>query len=288
MDLYRAVAAGFRLGWRALALDVASSGHDHIPARGPALLASNHIGYLDFCFVALAPPRPRRQVRFLIRHDVFDHRVVGWALRRMDQVPIDVHGDPTRGLDRAAALLDAGEVVGIHPEGTISPSFVPRTGRTGTVRLAQRTGVPIVPVGLWGSQRLLTKWRPRQLTRGVAVEVVYGEPMQVTPDQDPVAATAKLMGRIADAVGDAQRRYPQRPDGDDWWVPAHLGGSAPTPEDAERRLAQQAAQRRRRAEVEGRRRSRTDGRQQPPGDPLGPLGGGDPGRDGTEGARRAS
>ncbi|MTV25217.1 1-acyl-sn-glycerol-3-phosphate acyltransferase [Nitriliruptoraceae bacterium ZYF776] len=249
MDLYTVVAAGFRAGWRTLALDVRSVGHHHIPREGPVVLASNHVGYLDFCFVALAPPRPRRQVRFLIRHDVYDHRVVGAALHRMGQVPVDVHGDPRSGLAAAARLLRDGEVVGIHPEGTISPSFVPRAGRTGAVRLAQATGAPIVPVAVWGSQRLLTKWRPRSLTRGVAVEVHHGEPLAVAPDADPVAATAELMRRIEVQLAAAQAAYPQRPGPppEDWWVPAHLGGSAPTPEEVEVRLEAQAEARRRRA-----------------------------------------
>ena len=219
MDLYDTVALGFRAGWRALALDVASEGHDHIPRRGPAILASNHIGYLDFCFVALTPPTPRRQVRFLIRHDVFDHRLVGWALRGMAQIPLDVHGDPRPGLRQATDTLRRGEVVGVHPEGTISPSFVPRPGRSGATRLAQRTGAPVIPVGLWGSQRLLTKWRPRRLTRGIAVRVVYGAPFHVAEDDDVTEATRALDRRIVEVVGRAQAIYPQRPaGGEDWWV----------------------------------------------------------------------
>lgn len=254
MDPYRPIAALFRLGWRALALDVRSTGHHHIPARGPAILASNHIGYLDFCFVALAPPSPRRRVRFLIRHDVYDNRPVGAALHAMKQVPVEVHGDPSSGMARAEELLRDGEVVGIHPEGTISPSFVPREGRSGAVRLAQATGAPIVPVALWGSQRLLTKWRPRRLTRGVAVGVHYGEPFRPDADADPSEATRQLMRRIDGLLEEAQDAYPQLPDaGEDWWVPAHLGGSAPTVEEVEVRLKEQALERRRLAEERARR-----------------------------------
>jgi 1-acyl-sn-glycerol-3-phosphate acyltransferase len=259
VDLYTVLAAGFRLGWRALDLDVRSVDHELIPRSGPVILASNHVGYLDFCFVALAPPRPRRQVRFMARHDIFEKKVVGWAMRTMKQIPVDVHGDPTRSLEIAEDRLRDGEVVGIHPESTISPSFVPRTGRTGAVRLAQRTGAPIVPVAIWGSQRLLTKWRPERFTRHVAVVVRYGEPF--TPGPDPVEGTADLMERIAELLAKSQASYPQRPSGapgDDWWIPAHLGGSAPTPQEAERKLELQAEQRRLRAEAEGRRRAEAE------------------------------
>jgi 1-acyl-sn-glycerol-3-phosphate acyltransferase len=252
LDPYEPIAALFRLGWRALALDVRSAGHGHIPAAGPAILASNHVGYLDFCFVALAPPRPRRRVRFLIRHDVYEHRAVGAVLHQLRQIPVEVHGDPTSGLAQAEDTLRRGEVVGVHPEGTINPSFVPGEGRTGAARLAQATGAPIVPVAVWGSQRLLTKWRPRQLTRHVPVLVRYGEPFRATPGEDPVAVTAELMRRIGVLLAEAQAVYPERPaPGEGWWLPAHLGGAAPTPEEVEVRLEQQAAERRRRARAEG-------------------------------------
>jgi 1-acyl-sn-glycerol-3-phosphate acyltransferase len=249
VEPYVPLAALFRLGWRGLGLRVRSRGHEHIPADGPAIVASNHVGYLDFNFVALAPPRPRRKVRFLIRHDVYENRAVGEALHRLRQIPVDVHGDPATGLGAAEAALRHGEVVGMFPEGTISPSFVLREGRSGAVRLSQATGAPIIPVALWGSQRLLTKWRPRKLTRGVAVEVHYGAPFLPAPEDDPTAATGELMRRIGDLLAEAQASYPQRPGPppDDWWIPSHLGGSAPTPDEVEVLLKEQAAARRRRA-----------------------------------------
>jgi 1-acyl-sn-glycerol-3-phosphate acyltransferase len=246
VDTYTTIAAGFRLGWRALALDVRTFDHEHIPRHGPAILASNHVGYLDFSFIALAPPEPRRQVRYLARHDIWNNRLVGWAMTTMGQIPVDVHGDPAPALEVAAQRLREGEVIGLHPEGTISPSFVPRRGRTGAVRLARATGAPIVPVAVWGSHRLLTKWRPARLSRHVAVTVRYGAPYHPT-DGSLEEATAELMGRIGALLAESQARYPQRPGpepGDDWWIPAHRGGSAPTPEEAEARIARQVAERR--------------------------------------------
>jgi 1-acyl-sn-glycerol-3-phosphate acyltransferase len=250
VDLYTFTAGLFRTGWRVLGLDVRPRGHEHIPGEGPVILASNHVGYLDFCFVALAPPRGRRQVRFLARHDIFEKRFVGWALRTMGQIPVDVHGDPAPALRAAEGRLRVGEVVGMHPEGTISPSFVPRAGRTGTVRLAQATGARIVPVAVWGSQRLLTKGRPAKLRRNIPVVVRYGE--AYAPDEgDPVAGTRDLMDRITDLLAIAQAEYPQRPEpGDEWWLPAHLGGTAPTLEEAEERIRRQVEERRRRARGE--------------------------------------
>lgn len=250
MDLYTFTAGLFRGAWRVLGLDVRSRGHGNIPSRGPAIIASNHVGYLDFCFVALAAPRPRRQVRFLARHDIFVKRGVGWAMRAMGQIPVDVHGDPAPALLAAEERLRAGEIVGMHPEGTISPSFVVRTGRTGSVRLAQRTGAPIIPVAVWGSQRLLTKGRPTRLHRNVPVVVRYGQPY-LPAEGDPVEATRRLMEHITELLSVAQAEYPERAAaGDEWWLPRHLGGAAPTPEDAEERIRRQVEERRRRTRAQ--------------------------------------
>ena len=164
--LYRFGSALFLGGFRALGVDLRVTGHEHIPSTGPVVLASNHIGYLDFAFVMLGPPAPRREVRFLARDDFFRNPVTGFLLRRLGQIPVDVHGDAMQAAAAAQAVLEDGEVVGLHPEGTISPSFVPRRAKSGVVRLADSVEAPIVPVALWGSQRLLTKGRPARPTRG--------------------------------------------------------------------------------------------------------------------------
>ena len=243
--IYRFGSRLFEAGFRTLAIDLRSVGHEHIPSSGPAILASNHISYVDFAFVMLAPPRPRREVRFLARNEFFEKPVVGMLLRQLGQIPVDVHGDAAAAATAAQEALAAGEIVGVHPEGTISPSFVPRRAKSGTVRLAESLGVPIVPVALWGSQRIITKWRDPRPARGVTVSVRYGAPYE-PEGRTAMARTADLMARIASLLDEAQATYPQRPGPppDDWWIPAHLGGSAPTPEQAEARLTQQMAERR--------------------------------------------
>lgn len=245
IDPYPLGAALFRTALRALGVEVRSFGHHNIPAVGPAVLASNHVGYLDFCFVALAPPRPRRRVRFVARHDLFTHPVAGPLLRSLRQVEADPYGDPHSTVRGAVERLREGEVVGIHPEGTISPSFEPRAGRNGAVRMARGAVAPIVPVAVWGSQRLLTKWRPRNLReRGIVVDVHYGQPYH--PVGEVAAATEELMGRIRTLLEHAWDAYPQQPaPGEQWWVPACRGGAAPTPEEAEERVREQHERRRR-------------------------------------------
>lgn len=259
--LYRFGSSLFLGGFRALGVDLRVHGAEHIPATGPLVLASNHIGYLDFAFVMLGPPAPRREVRFLARDDFFRNPVTGFLLRRLGQIPVDVHGDPMQAAAAAQQVLADGGIVGLHPEGTISPSFVPRRGKSGVVRLADSVGAPIVPVALWGSQRLVTKGRPVRPTRGTVVMVRYGQPFRPTA-RTSVLRTREVMQRISDELARAQASYPQRPGAapDDWWQPAHLGGSAPTPEAAEAAIT---------AQNEARRRARGSGsrpRREAPGD----------------------
>lgn len=243
--LYRATSGLFLGGFRGLGVDLRVSGADHIPATGPVVLASNHISYLDFAFVMLAAPAPRREVRFLAKDDFFHHPVMGFLLRRLGQIPVDVHGDPMQAAAAAQDRLEDGEVIGIHPEGTISPSFVPRRGKSGVVRLADGVEAPIVPVALWGSQRLLTKGHTSHPQRGACVVVRYGEPFRPTA-RTSMLRTQQVMERIRVELARAQASYPQRPGPPphDWWQPAHLGGSAPTPEQADAAIAAQNAARR--------------------------------------------
>lgn len=237
--LYRVGSAAFLAAFKAFDVQLQVRGAENIPASGGAILASNHISYLDFAFVMLANPAPRREVRFLARSEFFRVPVVGQALRALRQIPVDVHGDPLTAAAAAKDALQNGELIGMHPEGTISPAFVLRRGKSGAVRLAEQAGVPLIPVGLWGPQRLLTKGRPFRPRRHVSVLVEYGEPFYPS-GRTGAAKTADLMQRIDALVTSAQNRYPQQPvPGYDWWQPAHLGGTAPTLEEADAMIAAQ-------------------------------------------------
>ena len=230
-------------------------GGDNIPASGPAVLASNHIGYLDFVFSGYAARERGRRVRFLAKKEIFDKRGVGWLMRQMGHVPVDRDGAAKESLAAAKDEIARGEIIGMFPEATISPSFVPRRGKTGTVRLAQETGAPLIPVAIWGTQRILTKWRPKNFRRGIPVVVNVGAPMMASNEEDAQETTDRLMARITDLLAEAQARYAHEPSTDDdrWWLPAHLGGSAPTPEEAERRLSKEQADRAGRREKAAKR-----------------------------------
>jgi len=225
---------------------ISIEGADHVPAQGPGVVATNHVGYLDFTFVGYGV-RPRgRLVRFLAKQEIFDHRVAGPLMRGMKHIPVDRFGRATDALTASVDALRAGELIGMFPEGTISRSFVPAPGKNGTARMAIAAGAPLVPGAVWGSQRILTKDRPRNLQRGVPITVAFGEPVEYRADEDPTQVTDRLMARIRELVDHAAAAYPDKPSGDDdrWWLPAHLGGTAPTVGEAKEMAAREAAARR--------------------------------------------
>jgi 1-acyl-sn-glycerol-3-phosphate acyltransferase len=134
----------------------------------------------------------------------------------------------------------------MFPEGTISRSFVPARGKNGAARMAMTAGAPLIPGAVWGSQRILTKGRPRNLQRGVPITVSFGEPIPYEPGEDATEVTDRLMARITELVDAAAATYPGKPAGEDdaWWLPAHLGGRAPTVQQAKEMAAREAAERR--------------------------------------------
>jgi len=245
--VYRTVVGVARGMIGSMRWDVIVDGAENIPREGPAVIATNHIGYLDFVFSGYAARHQKRLVRFLAKKEIFDKKGAGWLMRKMKHIPVDRFGAPNESFQAAVAALRAGEIVGMFPEATISPSFAPRPGKSGAVRMAQESGAPLIPAAVWGTHRILTKWRPKNFQRKVAIMVNVGKPLDLDASHDPDEATDRLMARIKELLADAQARYPQQPasDEDRWWVPAHLGGSAPTFEEAEVRLA---------AEYEGRRK----------------------------------
>jgi 1-acyl-sn-glycerol-3-phosphate acyltransferase len=239
--VYPPVVALARTLFRVLHWPVDVSGAHHIPAHGGAVIATNHVGYLDFAFIGHGALEQRRLVRFMAKREVFDHRIAGPLMRGMHHLPVDRFGGATAAIDTAVAALHAGEVVGLFPEGTISRSFVPGAAKTGAARIALRASVPLIPSVVWGSQRILTKGRKPNWQRNVPILVHFGAPVPYAPDDDPVAVTFTLMQRIGELVDQAAARYPDRPANDDdrWWLPARLGGTAPSVDEASRIAAQE-------------------------------------------------
>ncbi len=168
-------------------------GVEHIPTEGGAVIATNHIGYLDFVFVGYAARERGRLVRFMAKKEVFDHRISGPLMRGMKHLSVDRFGHANQAIDDAVAALRAGEVVGMFPESTISRSFVPAEGKTGAARMAMTAGVPLIPGAVWGTQRILTKDRPKNFQPKVAIDVAIAEPIDYDVTDDPEVVTKRLM-----------------------------------------------------------------------------------------------
>ena len=218
---------------RLLGLRIDVRGAEHLPRDGGAVLAGNHVGFLDFLFVGLVGRRRGRFVRFLAKQGVFLPPLVGAAMRAMGHVAVDrAHGEVA--LRHAVAKASRGEVVGLFPEATISHSWELRPLRPGAAAVATWCQVPLVPVAVWGSQRILTVGGRFSLRRGTPVMIRVGEPLVPTPDCRPVCRLrAAARSRLDALLAEAMDAYPEQPrdDADRWWLPASRGGSAPGPEE---------------------------------------------------------
>lgn len=190
----------------------ALDGIDRLPRTGPVLIASNHRSYFDVAALGLVAARLGRPVRFLAKQEVFDAPVVGQLARALGGIPVErdrqasdrAAGGAGGPMHQAAAALRAGEVVIVLPQGTIprGSAFFDSVlqGRTGTARLAAETGAPVVPVGLWGTERV---W-PRSsripnmtaLRHPPRVTVSVGPPVSLGLE-DPAADTRTIMDAIA-------------------------------------------------------------------------------------------
>lgn len=227
--VYRPVIRTALAVFGALDLRFNLEGIEHIPADGAAVLAANHVSYLDFTFVGFAAHRRGRLVRFLAKKSVFDSRISGPLMRGMHHIPVD-RSAGVAAYRLAVEALGAGELVGIFPEATISRSFVPREFRRGAARLAIESGTPLLPVVIWGGQRIWTSGHRPRFVRHVPVTIRVGAPLGCAAGDDPKAVTDRLRQDMLGMVEQVQRDYPERPAaGEEWWLPAHLGGSAPSP-----------------------------------------------------------
>jgi 1-acyl-sn-glycerol-3-phosphate acyltransferase len=232
--VYPPVVALAKTMFRVLDLKIEIDGAEHIPATGGAVLASNHSSYLDFIFCGLGAQPAKRLVRFMAKKSVFDHKVSGPLMRGMRHIPVDRKAG-TGAFREATEALRKGQIVGVFPEATISESFTIKGLKSGAARMAQEAGVPLIPMAVWGPHRLWTKGRKKELTkRHVPVLIKIGEAVPMPDGATPEAITAALKQRLSGLLDAAQRAYPEKPSGEDdrWWLPAHLGGSAPLPSPA--------------------------------------------------------
>lgn len=228
---YPPVILTAKTGFRLLGQRFQMTGTENVPRSGGVLLAYNHIGYVDFVYGGFAAHPSRRLVRFMAKREIFDNKFGGPLMRSLHHIEVD-RGEGVASYRTAVEYLRAGEAVGIFPEATISRSMELKEFKSGAVRIAADAGVPIVPVILWGTQRMMTKDHPRDFSRGKTIAITVGAPLHPT-GENPVEETAELHRVMSEMLTETIRSYPadEQPPGS-WWLPAAHGGSAPTLEEA--------------------------------------------------------
>lgn len=226
--VYPPVISLVKAFWKYLGFRFDFQGEEHIPRKGGAILAINHVSYLDFALAGTAALPVNRYVRFMAKKELFDNKVAGPLLRGMHHINVD-RSNGAASFVTALRALQAGEIIGIFPEGTISTSFEIKGLKTGAIRMAADAGVPIIPTIVWGGQRVYTKGVKPNLKRGKApVTVSFGEAIFYDKDVDIDAAVTQLRGVMTTMLHTVQENYPDSHVGQRW-APARLGGTAPAP-----------------------------------------------------------
>jgi len=224
-----ALVKGF---WRYLGFQFDFHGQENIPRKGGAILAINHVSYLDFAIAGTGVLPVKRYVRFMAKKEIFDNKIAGPLMRGMHHINVD-RSNGSASFVTALRALKAGEIIGIFPEGTISTSFEIKGLKSGAVRLAAGADVPIIPTIVWGGQRVYTKGVKPNFKRGkTPITVRFGEAINyskpVDQDVDIEAAELHLRQVMTTMLHEVQEKYPDSHVGQRW-APVRLGGTAPAP-----------------------------------------------------------
>jgi 1-acyl-sn-glycerol-3-phosphate acyltransferase len=241
--VFRTLEIATKVAVRATGTRITYRGLENIPATGGAVVAINHTSYIDFLPAALAAHYRGRRMRFMIKSEMQQVKVVNYLIKRTGTIPVDRRAG-AGAYAAAVERLRAGELVGVYPEATISRSFELKEFKTGAARMALDAQAPIVPLIVWGAQRMWTKDHPKSLGRKkIPIIAAAGQPLPPAGTFDQLdAAMRASMNQLLHRV---QQEYPH-PDGE-YWVPRRLGGTAPTLAEAkvldEAELAERARRR---------------------------------------------
>jgi 1-acyl-sn-glycerol-3-phosphate acyltransferase len=226
-------------------------GLENIPERGGALLTLNHTSYLDWLPASYAAYKRRRRLRFMIKSEMQDIKAANYVIKHARLIPVDRQSGHD-AYTMAVQQLRQGELVGMHPEATISRSFELRPFKTGAARMALEAHVPLIPLVVWGAHRIWPKDHPKHVVRNrVPITVAVGRPLAPVGDVDHLNAV--LRREMESLLYRVQEEYPH-PSGA-YWVPRRLGGSAPSPDDSKQLRAAELLERARKQELERPRRS---------------------------------
>lgn len=182
--------------------DVHERGAHHVPASGPVLYASNHLGWLDGPLLVALTPRPAHA---LTKRESFEGRT-GRLLRLTGQIPVDRFRRDVGALRTAAAALAAGQSVVVYPEGLRGAGDVAHT-KDGVAWLALVSGAPVVPVAIFGTREAGGHPESRP-ARGARLDVVYGEPLRIAAV--PWPRTRSHVAEVGRQVTAHLRRHVER------------------------------------------------------------------------------
>ena len=197
-----------------LVFRVRVTGLEHVPRTGPVILAFNHVSVLDGPVLAIETGRRiRRELRFLVAAEVFGHGLWGWILRRYDQIPVRRGEGDHAAVEAAVETLTRGAVLAMAPEGRVDDQGGAeglQRIKSGVPRIALPTGGPVVPVGIWGTQRRWPRdgiaWgRPNRPRVGIA----FGPPLlpfgDAGDDEALESFRERLRAHLEEQVTQAQR-----------------------------------------------------------------------------------
>jgi 1-acyl-sn-glycerol-3-phosphate acyltransferase len=223
---------------------LAFEGLENIPERGGALLAQNHTSYLDWLPPLFAARERGRRMYFMIKSEMADVKAVNYVIKHARLIPVD-RNNGHDAFEVAVQRLREGELIGMHPEATISRSYELRDFKTGAARMALQARVPIIPIIVWGAQRIWPKDHPKKVFRNkIPITVAAGRPLP------PLGSPGELNARLREAMNAllyrVQEEYPH-PEGE-YWVPRRLGGTAPNRDDSQKLRAAELYERLRQKE----------------------------------------
>ena len=205
------VMAFVAIPWLTLMVKLRLHDTGHLPKTGPFVLSPNHYSNIDPLIMGWAVWRLGRAPRFLAKASLFRVPVVGFALRRSGQIPVE-RGGAGRGNQPFAAansLVEHGRGVIVYPEGTLTrdPDLWPMRGKTGAVRIALENDVPLIPMAHWGTQNIMARYGKKlRLFPPSRVDVIIGDPVDLSAyrgrqiDQQMLGEATELVMREITAL----------------------------------------------------------------------------------------
>lgn len=203
-----------------------------VPGKG-AVVAITHFGYLDFVFAEYLMWRKLKvHMRFLVTKKAASKKIVAAACDWCEHITVD-RANGAAAYTESVEKLRRGDYLAVLPEAGVSRSFTVRQLKTGAVRMAAEAGVPIIPVSIWGSHRMLTRGHGLSARRvwRTPVRVHVGEIFTVDPEAPVAEETARLQQALQEGIDRCIDTYPEKPEPGAWWMPLSRGGGAMDPRE---------------------------------------------------------